>query len=41
MRFYSDNEMMVLFPSGDAKGFIGVMPMKITEEEAVIDFSLS
>lgn len=41
MRFYEDNEMMVLFPSGDAKGFIGVMPMKITEEEAVIDFSLS
>lgn len=41
MRFYHNNEMMVLFPSGDAKGFIGVMPMKITESEAVIDFSLS
>lgn len=41
MRFYENNEMMVLFPSGDAKGFIGVMPMHITEEEAVIDFSLT
>lgn len=40
-RFYSDNEMMVFFPSGEAKGFMGIMPMKITEEEAVIDFSLS
>lgn len=40
-RFYENNEMMVFFPSGDAKGFVGVMPMKITEEEAVIDFSLS
>jgi hypothetical protein len=33
--------MMVFFPSGEAKGYIGIMPMKITEEEAVIDFSLS
>jgi hypothetical protein len=41
MRFYDNNEMMVLFPSGDAKGFIGIMPLKITEEEAVVDFSLS
>ncbi len=41
MRFYEDHEMMVLFPSGDAKGFIGVMPMKITEQEATIDFSLT
>jgi hypothetical protein len=41
MRFYHNNDMMVLFPSGEAKGFIGVMPMHITEEEAVIDFSLS
>ncbi len=41
MRFYENNEMMVLFPSGDAKGFIGIMPMKITEEEAVVDFTLS
>jgi hypothetical protein len=41
MRFYQNNDMMLLFPSGDAKGFVGIMPMKITEEEAVIDFSLS
>lgn len=41
IRFYDNNEMMVIFPSGDAKGFIGVMPMKITAEGAVIDFSLS
>lgn len=40
-RFYQNNEMMVFFPSGDAKGFVGIMPMKITAEEAVIDFSLS
>jgi hypothetical protein len=40
-RFYDNNEMMVFFPSGDAKGFIGIMPMKITEQEAVIDFSLT
>ena len=40
-RFYDNNEMMVFFPSGEAKGYIGIMPMKITEEEAVIDFSLS
>jgi hypothetical protein len=40
-RFYRDNEMMIFFPSGDAKGFIGIMPMKISEDEATIDFSLS
>lgn len=40
-RFYQNNDMMVFFPSGDAKGFVGIMPMKITEEEATIDFSLS
>jgi hypothetical protein len=41
MRFYENNEMMLLFPSGDAKGFVGIMPMKISEEEAVLDFTLS
>lgn len=40
-RFYENNDMMVFFPSGDAKGFMGIMPMKITEEEATIDFSLT
>lgn len=40
-RFYQNNEMMVFFPSGDAKGFVGIMPMKLSEEEATIDFSLS
>lgn len=40
-RFYDNNEMMVFFPSGDAKGFMGIMPMKITAEEAVMDFTLS
>lgn len=39
-RFYENNDMMVFFPSGEAKGFVGIMPMKITEKEAVIDFSL-
>jgi hypothetical protein len=41
MRFYEKNDMMLLFPSGEAKGFVGIMAMKITEEEAVLDFSLS
>lgn len=40
-RFYENNDMMVFFPSGDAKGFMGIMPMTITEEEATIDFSLT
>lgn len=40
-RFYENHEMMVFFPSGDAKGFMGIMPMQISEEEATIDFSLS
>lgn len=41
VRFYENNDMMVLFPSGQTKGFIGVMPMKISEEEATIDFNLT
>lgn len=40
-RFYENNEMMVFFPSGQAKGFVGIIPMNITDEEATIDFSLS
>ena len=40
-RFYENNDMMVFFPSGEAKGFMGIMPMKISEEEATIDFSLT
>jgi hypothetical protein len=41
MRFYENNEMLLLFPSGDAKGFVGIMPLKISQEEATLDFSLS
>jgi len=41
MRFYENHDMMLIFPSGEAKGFVGIMPLKISEEEAVIDFSLS
>lgn len=40
-RFYENNEMMVFFPSGEAKGFMGILPLKITEEEATLDFSLT
>lgn len=40
-RFYENHEMMVFFPSGEAKGYLGVMPLNITEEEATIDFSLT
>lgn len=41
MRFYKNHEMMLIFPSGEAKGFIGVMPLKITDQEATMDFTLS
>jgi hypothetical protein len=41
MRFYENNEMLLIFPSGDAKGFVGIMPIKISQEEAVLDFTLS
>lgn len=41
MRFYDNHEMMVIFPSGEAKGFIGIMPLKITDKEATMDFSLA
>lgn len=40
-RFYENNEMMVFFPSGEAKGFVGIIPIKLSEEEATIDFSLT
>lgn len=40
-RFYENHDMMVFFPSGEAKGFMGIIPLKITEEEATIDFSLT
>ena len=40
-RFYEHNEMMIFFPSGEAKGFLGIMPIKLTQEEAVLDFTLS
>lgn len=40
-RFYENNDMMVFFPSGDAKGFMGIMPMKLSDDEATIDFTLS
>lgn len=40
-RFYENNDVMVFFPSGDAKGFMAIVPMKLTEEEATIDFSLT
>lgn len=40
-RFYDNHEMMVFFPSGEAKGYIGIIPMQISEEEAVIDFALN
>jgi hypothetical protein len=41
VRFYESHEMLLIFPSGEAKGFVGVMPIQITEEEAVVDFTLS
>lgn len=40
-RFYEDNEVMVFFPPGDAKCFVAIVHLNITEEEATIDFSLT
>lgn len=40
-RFYIDHDMMIFFLSGDAKGFVGVMPLIIDDSNAVLDFSLS
>lgn len=40
-RFYQDKSMMVLFPSGQAKGYVGIMETIISEEESTLDFSLS
>jgi hypothetical protein len=41
MRFYEQEQMFTIFPGGDAKAFMGIMPMMITEEDAVFDFSLT
>lgn len=41
MRFYEQEAMFTIFPGGDAKAFMGIMPMMYTEEDAVIDFSLT
>lgn len=41
IRFYQQESMFTIFPGGDAKAFMGIMPMMITEEDAVVDFSLS
>lgn len=40
-RFYENNEMMIFFPSGEAKGYLGIMPMRLSEQEATLDFSLT
>lgn len=41
VRFYQGHEMMVFFPGQDAKGYIGIMPVAIDQQDAVIDFSLA
>jgi hypothetical protein len=41
LRFYEQENMFTIFPGGDAKAFMGVMPNMITEEDAVFDFSLT
>lgn len=41
MRFYQQEAMYTIFPSGDAKAFMGIMPNMIDEEDAVFDFSLT
>lgn len=40
-RFYETDDMMIFFPSGEAKWFLGIMPIKLTPEEATIDLSLT
>lgn len=41
IRFYEQESMFTIFPGGDAKAFMGIMPMMISDEDAVVDFSLS
>lgn len=41
IRFFEQEQMFLVFPGTEAKGFIGIMPMQLTEEDAVLDFSLS
>ncbi|MEX6691228.1 hypothetical protein QTN47_27210 [Danxiaibacter flavus] len=41
IRFYEQESMFTIFPGNDSKAFIGIMPMVLKEEDAVIDFSLS
>lgn len=41
VRFYEGHEMLVVFPAEGAKGFIGIAPFRIDEQDAVLDFTLS
>lgn len=40
MRFYESEGMFTLFPSGDAKAFMGIMPSIVDEQDANVNFSL-
>lgn len=40
MRFYEKEGMFTLFPSGDAKAFMGIMPTIVDEQDATVNFSL-
>lgn len=40
MRFYEKEGMFTLFPNGDAKAFMGIMPQMVEEQDANVNFSL-
>lgn len=41
MRFYEKEGMFTLFPNGDAKAFMGIMPYEVEEKDANVNFSLT
>lgn len=39
LRFYEDQNMVVFFPANSNVGFMAVVPMELSAEDAVLDFS--
>lgn len=39
LRFYEDQNMVVLFPANSNVGFMAVVPMELSAEDAILDFS--
>lgn len=38
-RFYEADAMTLVFPSFEPNGFVGIMPMELDEEDAILDLS--